>query len=73
MPLNSMAFHRPGHRQRWRQIRFGPSVLARSVLTPTQHGFGTTFIEATFSEVSFDYAREGLICEIHVPLAKSEQ
>jgi PAS domain S-box-containing protein len=52
---------------RW-QEHGGPPVL-----TPIQHGFGTTFIEATFSEVSFDYARQGLICEIHVPLAKSEQ
>lgn len=51
---------------RW-QERGGPPVLA-----PNRRGFGTSLLEATFSEVKFDYAREGLTCEIDVPLGKSE-
>jgi len=51
---------------RW-QERGGPAVLA-----PGQRGFGTLLLESTFSEVNFDYAREGLSCEIHGPLGKNE-
>jgi PAS domain S-box-containing protein len=51
---------------RW-QERGGPPVLA-----PNKRGFGTSLLEATFSEVNFDYARGGLTCEIHVPLGKTE-
>jgi PAS domain S-box-containing protein len=50
---------------RW-QERGGPPVVV-----PMQRGFGTTLIKATFSDVDFDYAREGLICEFCVPLRKA--
>jgi hypothetical protein len=42
------------------------------VLAPGQRGFGTLLLESTFSEVNLNYAREGLTCEIHVPLGKNE-
>ena len=51
---------------RW-QERGGLAVLA-----PGQRGFGTLLLESTFSEVNLNYAREGLTCEIHVPLGKNE-
>lgn len=51
---------------RW-QERGGSPVLA-----PGQRGFGTLLLESTFKLVNFDYAREGLTCEIDVPLDKSE-
>jgi PAS domain S-box-containing protein len=51
---------------RWRE-RGGPPVLA-----PDQRGFGTSLLESTFKMINFDYAREGLTCEIHVPLGKNE-
>jgi PAS domain S-box-containing protein len=51
---------------RW-QERGGPSVLA-----PTQRGFGTLLLESTFSEVDLDYAPDGLTCEIHVSLGKTD-
>jgi len=51
---------------RW-QERGGPTVLA-----PSRRGFGTSLLEATFSDVIFDYAAEGLTCEIRVPLGKIE-
>jgi PAS domain S-box-containing protein len=51
---------------RW-QERGGPPVLA-----PNRRGFGTSLLESTFSEIKFDYAREGLTCEIDVPLGKIE-
>ena len=51
---------------RW-QERGGPLVL-----TPNRRGFGTSLLESTFSEVKFDYAREGLTCEIDVPLGNIE-
>jgi PAS domain S-box-containing protein len=51
---------------RWRE-RGGPPVLA-----PDQRGFGTSLLESTFKTINFDYAREGLTCEIHVPLGKNE-
>jgi PAS domain S-box-containing protein len=38
------------------------------VSPPLQRGFGTSLLEATFKEVKFDYARDGLACEISVPL-----
>ena len=49
------------------QERGGPAVLA-----PGQRGFGTLLLESTFSEVNFDYALEGLTCEIHAPLGRNE-
>jgi len=51
---------------RW-QERGGPPVLG-----PGQRGFGTSLLESTFTKVNLDYAREGLICEIDVPLDSNE-
>jgi len=51
---------------RWRE-RGGPPVLG-----PGQRGFGTSLLESTFKMINFDYACEGLTCEIHVPLGKNE-
>jgi PAS domain S-box-containing protein len=51
---------------RWRE-RGGPPVPG-----PGQRGFGTSLLESTFRTVNFDYAREGLTCEIQVPLGKNE-
>jgi len=51
---------------RWRE-RGGPAVRG-----PGQRGFGTLLLESTFKGVTFDYAREGLTCEIRVPLGDSE-
>lgn len=51
---------------RW-QERGGPPVLASG-----QRGFGTSLLESTFKVINFDYAREGLTCEIHMPLGKNE-
>jgi len=42
------------------------------VVTPTRRGFGTTLLKATFGDVRLDYAPEGLMCEIDVPLANPE-
>jgi PAS domain S-box-containing protein len=50
---------------RW-QERGGPLVSA-----PNRRGFGTSLLEATFSEIKLNYAPEGLTCEIHVPLEKA--
>jgi two-component sensor histidine kinase len=49
------------------QERGGPPVVA-----PTRRGFGTTLLKATFGEVRLDYAPEGLMCEIDVPLANPD-
>jgi PAS domain S-box-containing protein len=51
---------------RW-QERGGPPVSG-----PGQRGFGTLLLESTFKMINFDYAREGLICEIQVPLGNNE-
>jgi PAS domain S-box-containing protein len=51
---------------RW-QERGGPPVLG-----PGQRGFGTSLLESTFKMVNLDYAREGLTCEIDVPLGENE-
>jgi hypothetical protein len=39
---------------------------------PGQRGFGTLLLESTFKTVNLDYARDGLICEIDVPLSANE-
>ncbi len=52
-------------RFRWEE-RGGPLVSA-----PNRRGFGTSLLEATFSEIKLDYAPEGLTCEIRVPLEKT--
>jgi PAS domain S-box-containing protein len=51
---------------RW-QERGGPAVLG-----PGQRGFGTLLLESTFKMVNLDYAREGLTCDIDVPLGAIE-
>jgi two-component sensor histidine kinase len=51
---------------RWRE-RGGPPILGAG-----QRGFGTLLLESTFKIVNLDYAREGLTCEIVVPLGKDE-
>ena len=53
-------------RFRW-QERGGPPIFG-----PGQRGFGTLLLESTFQAVDIDYAREGLTCEIQVPLGKDE-
>jgi two-component sensor histidine kinase len=40
------------------------------VTTPTRHGFGTSLVKATFKDARFDYAAEGLRCEIDVLLGR---
>jgi two-component sensor histidine kinase len=45
------------------QERGGPPVTS-----PHRHGFGTSLLKATFPESQPDYALEGLICKICVPL-----
>jgi len=56
----------PVLRFRWRE-RGGPPVLC-----PGQRGFGTLLLESTFKTVNLDYARDGLTCEIDVPLGGNE-
>jgi two-component sensor histidine kinase len=50
----------------WRE-QGGPPVA-----TPDRYGFGTSLLKATFPDVRFDYAPEGLMCEIDVPLGKRD-
>lgn len=45
------------------QERGGPPVTS-----PHRHGFGTSLLKATFPESQLNYALEGLICKISVPL-----
>jgi two-component sensor histidine kinase len=54
-------------RFKW-QERGGPPVVV-----PTQHGFGTTLIKATFPDVQIDYAVEGLSCEIAIPFGQNQR
>jgi PAS domain S-box-containing protein len=49
------------------QEREGPLVVA-----PTRKGFGTTLLKAAFEDVRFDFAIEGLSCEIDALLDHSE-
>jgi len=49
------------------QERDGPPVAQ-----PTRQGFGTTLLKAVFPDVRFDYAIEGLNCEIDVALKTGE-
>ena len=51
---------------RW-QERGGPPVV-----TPSRRGFGTTLLKATFGDVRFDYAPEGLMCDIDLQLGNPE-
>jgi signal transduction histidine kinase/CheY-like chemotaxis protein len=53
-------------RFKWRETG-GPPVVA-----PTRRGFGTSLIKATFADVRLDFARDGLSCEIAVPLGPSD-
>jgi two-component sensor histidine kinase len=47
---------------RWRE-HGGPAVVQ-----PSHSGFGTTLLTSTFKKASFNYAPEGLVCEVSVPL-----
>jgi two-component sensor histidine kinase len=49
------------------QERGGPPVV-----TPSRRGFGTALLKATFGDVRFDYAPEGLMCDIDLPLGNPE-
>jgi two-component sensor histidine kinase/integral membrane sensor domain MASE1 len=49
------------------QERGGPQVAQ-----PTRRGFGTTLLRAIFPDARFDYAMEGLHCEIEVLLKPGE-
>jgi PAS domain S-box-containing protein len=49
----------------WRE-RGGPPVVA-----PSCQGFGTSLLKAAFGDARFDYAPEGLSCEIDVPLGNT--
>jgi two-component sensor histidine kinase/CHASE1-domain containing sensor protein len=52
------------HRLRFKwQEKGGPAIVA-----PTHRGFGTSLLKAAFEDVRFDYAREGLNCEIDLLL-----
>jgi two-component sensor histidine kinase/integral membrane sensor domain MASE1 len=51
---------------KWEE-RGGPQVSQ-----PTRQGFGTTLLRAVFPDARFDYAIEGLNCEIDVLLKPSE-
>jgi PAS domain S-box-containing protein len=51
---------------RW-QERGGPPICNRG-----QRGFGSLLLESTFKMINLDYAREGLTCEIQLPLEKAE-
>jgi len=50
---------------RW-QERGGPPVIP-----PKRSGFGTTLLRS-FGEIDFDYAPEGLTCDIQVPVGTAE-
>lgn len=47
--------------------RGGPAVV-----TPERHGFGSSLLRATFSDIKIDYTPAGLTCEIQVPLGKTD-
>jgi two-component sensor histidine kinase/integral membrane sensor domain MASE1 len=42
------------------------------VAPPARHGFGTSLIKATFKDARFDYALDGLRCEIAVLLGRAD-
>ena len=45
----------------------GPAVAA-----PSRYGFGTSLLKATFEDVRLEYAPDGLMCDIDVPLASPD-
>lgn len=49
------------------QERGGPPVDV-----PKRQGFGNSLLRAAFRDINIDYAREGLTCQIRVPLGKIE-
>ena len=49
------------------QERGGPQVVQ-----PTRQGFGTALLKAVFPDARFDYATEGVNCEIDVLLKTGE-
>jgi hypothetical protein len=62
--------------EQWR--RRGPEIPVAGARRPCaicergQRGFGTLLLESTFKMINLDYAREGLTCEIQLPLEKAE-
>jgi two-component sensor histidine kinase len=52
---------------RWRKSG-GPPVV-----TPTEYGFGTALLKATFPDARFEYASDGLYYEVDVPLGTSDR
>ena len=40
---------------------------------PTEYGFGTALLKATFPDARIDYATEGLSCEIDIMLVHGDQ
>jgi two-component sensor histidine kinase len=60
------ATNEDGHKKlkfKWREDG-GPPLAA-----PTHHGFGTSLLKTVFPNVRIDYAKQGLRCEIDLPLA----
>jgi PAS domain S-box-containing protein len=51
---------------KWKE-RGGPPAIA-----PTRRGFGTSLLEAIFTDVRIDYSVEGLTCEIDVLLDRAK-
>jgi two-component system, chemotaxis family, CheB/CheR fusion protein len=51
---------------RWHESE-GPPVAA-----PKHRGFGTTLLKAVAAEISLQFARTGLSCEIDMPLGEAE-
>ena len=51
---------------KWKETG-GPPVVA-----PSDHGFGTSLLRATFPDVRIDYLIEGLTCEIDLVLGRAD-
>jgi len=51
---------------KWKE-RGGPPVVA-----PTRRGFGTSLLNATFTDVRIDYLVDGLTCEIDLLLDRAQ-
>jgi two-component sensor histidine kinase len=51
---------------RWRE-RGGPVVVA-----PSRNGFGTRLLNSILNRAQFDYAAEGLSCDVDLPLSEFE-
>lgn len=49
------------------QERNGPQVAA-----PQRRGFGTSLLQATFTDIKLDYSSAGLTCDIKLPIEESD-